>query len=501
MIGSALLVLLSAAPSSDERLFAIVRDQFERAGRSTPAADPSLTRAAKQIAERALSSGVDDAASALRVTAAVSRTGGWDASPVAIVIRGEPDELPATLAHNALAEEPVSLIGLAQVERDGRGAAAVLLARRKVDLEAFPRSLPAASGAEHRLCGVLRDPLTSAEVYVTRPAGDVDRLALTASKGRLCASVTFPTLGRHTVEVMAKGPRGPEVAALFFVEVGTAGQVDDVMATAEPTSDREARAQVLVRINSLRLRMGLTAVIPDPALDAIAQAWAQRLATENFFAHVGPDGSDPKSRLTQAKYRFVSAGENLGLSSGPLAAHFGIEHSPGHRKNLLEKDHRALGVGLARRADGMTVLVEVLALPSAAAQAEPVADPVAAAYGAIAAERARRHLPKLSPSPLLEALAQQHARDAFDAQLPKAQLPGRARLHDQVFENVETVKTVSVDLFVADAPTQIVESKNLGSPQNSMMGVGLVLGDSAQYGKARYWIVVIYAGRTDAAAP
>ncbi len=496
MIASALLLLLlTAAPTPEARLTDVVREQFERAGRTTPPADPALNRAARAIAERALASGVDDAASALRVTAAISRNGGWDPSPVAIVLRGEPDELPTTLARNALAEEPVSLLGVAQVERDGRGAAAILLARRKLDLDGFPRSLPAANGTEHRLCAGLRDPLTQAELFVTRPAGDVDRLALTPSKGRLCAQVTFPTLGRHTVEVLARGPRGPEVAALFFVEVGPTNQLDEVMATAEPTSEREARAQVLVRINALRLRMGLTAVQQDPALDAIAQAWAQRLASENFFAHVAPDGSDLKDRLNKAGYHFVGAGENLGLSSGPLAAHFGIEHSPGHRKNLLEKDHRMLGVGVARRADGMTVLVEVLALPSAQAQAEPVADPVAAAYAAIAAERTRRHLPRLSPSPLLEALAQQHARDAFDAQVPRAQLPGKPRLHDRVFENVDTVKTVSVDLFVADAPTQIVESKNLGNQTNSMVGVGLVLGDSEQYGKARYWIVVIYAGR------
>jgi uncharacterized protein YkwD len=494
MIASALLVVLTAAPTPEARLTEVVREQFERAGRSTPLADPALNRAARAIAERALASGVDDAASALRVTGAVSRNGGWDPSPVTIVLRGEPDELPATLGRNALAEEPVSLIGLAQVERDGRGAAALLLARRKMDLDAFPRTLPAAGANQHRLCGVLREPLTSAELFVTRPAGDVDRQALTPAKGRLCAALSFPTLGRHTVEVLAKGPRGPEVAALFFVEVGAASQVDEVSATAEPTSDREARAQVLVRINALRLRMGLTPVQPDAALDAIAQAWASRLAKENFFAHVAPDGSDLKDRLTKAGYRFVGAGENLGLSSGPLAAHFGIEHSPGHRKNLLEKDHRQLGVGVARRADGMTVLVEVLAQPAAQPAAEPVADPVAAAYAVLAAERTRRHLPKLEPSPLLEAIAQQHARDAFDAQLPKTQLPGKPRLADQVFENVESAKTVVVDLVVAAAPAQLGDSKNLRNPAHSMVGVGLVYGDSEQYGKSRYWIVVIYAG-------
>jgi hypothetical protein len=95
---------------------------------------------------------------------------------------------------------------------------------------------------------------------------------------------------------------------------------------------------------------------------------------------------------------------------------------------------------------------------------------------------------------MLEALAQQHARDALDAQIPKAALPGRKRLHDLVFESVEAAKTVSVDVFVAQSPRLIVESKNLLGPQGTMVGVGVARGDSAKYGNGRYWIVVIYAG-------
>jgi hypothetical protein len=136
----------------------------------------------------------------------------------------------------------------------------------------------------------------------------------------------------------------------------------------------------------------------------------------------------------------------------------------------------------------------VLALPSALVPAQTLANPAEAAYGAIAAERARRKLPKLKRNATLEALAQQHATAALRAQTPKPELPGGKRLHDQVFDTLEEAKTVAVDLFITENPAQLTGSKNLASPKSTMVGVGVAKGDSAQYGNGRYWMVVIYAG-------
>jgi uncharacterized protein YkwD len=493
MIGWSLCLLITTAVPSEEQVLRAVQDDFERAGRTSPTADAALSRAARQIAERAITRGVEDAASLLRVTAAVSRSGGWDPNPVAVVLRGESSQLLATLRGNGLAREPISLVGVGVADGGDRAALAVLLARRKVDLESFPHALTRPSPRAHRLCGALREPLSSAEVFVTRPKGEVDRLEMLPSGGRRCAAIAFGSVGRHAVELLATGPRGPEVAALFFVDVGDAVPAEEGLSMPEATTDTEARAQILARINALRAQLGASALSPDLALDAVAQRWADRLGAENFFAHVAPDGSDLKARLRAASYTFQAAGENLGLSSGPLAAHFGIEHSPGHRRNLLEKDHRRLGVGIAKRADGMTVLVEVLAQRT---EADPAAatDPLAAAYEAIGVERHRRTLRPLTRNALLEALAQQHARAAWEQRSPKALLPGRPRLHDQVFEALEEAKTVSVDIFIAASPRQIVESKSLASAKSTMVGVGVVRADSTEKGPGHYWIVVIYTG-------
>ncbi|MBL8916266.1 MAG: CAP domain-containing protein [Archangium sp.] len=484
------LTLLSAAPSRDV-LERTVRDRFEAVGRSALPIDPSLSRAADELARRALTHGVEDATSLLRVTAAISRQKAWDPNPVVVALRAPTDSIAVELAKQDLGSEPSSHVGLGFAEGKERSAVIILLAKRRIELEAFPRGF-AKTVSGQRVCGTLVAPLTTAELFVTRPEGSVERLPMnkaTKDDSR-CSTVDFPTKGRHAVEVLGNGPRGPEVAALFFVDVGPKGvpsESDDAM--AEPEDDTRARAMLVTRINALRMQLGVTPVQPDSELEAVAQAWADRLAKENFFSHVAPEGSTLKQRLTEAGYKFASAGENLGLSSGPLAAHFGIEHSPGHRNNLLEPGHRKIGLGLATRSDGLRVLVEVLAAPINTVEEK---DPIGTLYASIAAERKRRKLSPLRQSTVLESLAQAHVRKALELDTPKAELPNQPRLHERAFETMDELASVSVDVFISDTPRLGSESKNLGMADNTVVGVGLVKGDSARFGPGRYWIVVIY---------
>jgi uncharacterized protein YkwD len=479
------LTLLAAAPTKAD-VERGVRDRFEAVGRSAPPLDPALDRAADELARRALSRGVEDAASLLHVTAALSRQGAWDPNPVVVALRAGTDTLVSELRKQDLGAEPTTHVGVGLAVGTERSAVIVLLAHRRIELSPLTRS-HAKPARDQRLCGVLAGELTGAELFVTRPLGAVERLPMTPVKGARCTTIDFSEPGRHAVEVLATGPRGPEVAALFFVDVGKVHQEADE-ALPEPENARAARAALLLRVNALRLQMGLSPVQLDERLEGVAQAWAQRLADEGFFSHVAPDGSNLKQRLQASGYTYAAAGENLGLSSGPLAAHFGIEHSPGHRNNLLEPGHRKLGLGLAQRPDGLAVLVEVLVAPAVAVEEK---DPLASAYASINAERRRRKLPALSPSPVLEGLAQAHVREALARDLPKAELPGQPRLHERAFELVEELGAVSVDVVVSDTP-RLGESKNLLAPATKLVGVGLVKGDSVKYGNGRYWLVVLY---------
>ncbi|MEW5743319.1 MAG: CAP domain-containing protein, partial [Myxococcota bacterium] len=184
-----LLALLTATPT-DAALLKAVQARFEAAGRQTPPADPALDRAARQIARHALGAGVTDAAGLLRVTAAISDAGGWDPNPVAVLVRASADELIPTVARQLSIDEPVTALGIAVVMEGERGAAVTLLVKRRMQLSPFARSHPAPPRAAQRLCGKLLSPLSAADVFVTRPSGEVDSAPMTPSAQGLCASLT-----------------------------------------------------------------------------------------------------------------------------------------------------------------------------------------------------------------------------------------------------------------------------------------------------------------------
>lgn len=482
---SLLLAVLIAAAPTKPAVERTVRERFEAVGRTAPEQDAALSRAADELAQHALKNGVADAAGLLRVTAAISRQGAWDPNPVVIAIRAGGEQLLGELAKQDLGSEPSTHVGVGFASSAERSAVIILLAQRHVELTPFPRVHAKPVGAQ-RLCMKPGAGISSVEIFVTRPQGAVERLQTQRAGELSCASPDFQQNGRHVVEALATGPRGPEVVALFFVDVGAVKASADE-SLPEPGTDDAARAALLVRTNALRLQHGSQALQMDTSLQSVAQLWADRLAREGFFSHVAPDGSTLRERLTESGYRFATAGENLGLSSGALAAHFGIEHSPGHRNNLLEPRHRRVGFGLATRPDGLRVLVELFANPL-----EDEKDPLGSLYSSIADERKRRKLPPLKVSPVLEALAQEHARTALKKDLPKAQLPGVRPLHDRAFEAMEDLASVSVDIFVADSARVGSDSKNLVNAANRVVGVGIAKGNSERYGDGRYWIVVLY---------
>lgn len=494
ILSLALLAAASAAPvpALEKAARQHVLSQFERLGRKNPEADAALDRAAQLLAERALAKNAAAAAELVALTQAISLAGAADPPPRALVLRGAPREEPwrELKGRSDLASEAATHLGLSVLEDGAHTAIVVLLAERKATLEPFPRRFPQPV-PPRPLCTTLAPHLYKMELYVTRPKGDVDRLAGAESGGRHCASVGFGLPGRHTVEVLARGDKGPEVAALFFVQVGPEEKEPFGRATPEPRGIAEGRQAVLSAINALRLSFGAEPLAPDPELDAAAQAYAERMAKEDFFAHVSPDGTDLRKRLAARGYRYASAGENLGLASGPLAAHFGIEHSPGHRKNTLDPAFSVAGIGIAQKSDRQVVLVEYYAHPVAgAAQGRT---PLEVAYAAINEARVRAGLKALARSPELEVLAAEHAGRALSMDVAKIELPGVPRIHDRIFDARADIARAAADFFVADSPGLITDSRNLGDKANALVGVGLVRGDSLKHGKSRFWIVVIYA--------
>jgi uncharacterized protein YkwD len=491
---TALVAITALTPESmEQQATQHVLREFERVGRRAPARDPALTEAARRLAREALGprnpTGAPDLHS---LTLAISDAGSSDLSNFHFVIRAweHSHAIETFLARKDFSASPATHFGVGVFTAGKRAAVFLLLVDRKVEFQRFPRHLPR-PGATRVLCGELLAPLSRADIYVTLPDGTVEPVRLTRETGsEFCAQLRFPQAGSYTVEVFGTSARGPEMAGLFLVDVGGPSERDKVEPVFEPTTPEEARQAILQRINSLRRAHGLQPLSSDPALDAMAQDYSDRMAREGFFGHVAPDGTNLSQRKSAAGLTYRSAGENISMSSGPLAAHFGIEHSPGHRKNLLSARFTHAGIGVAfRKLEGLSQAIVTEIYADTELPASP--DPLEEAYKAIDAKRRQFKLPLLKRSEPLERLAMDHARRALKQDAPKHELPD-SNAYERAQQAMQDIRTSTVDIYVNKVPTPFQESKNLLDARYTHVGVGVIRGDSPTYGKGQYWVVVIY---------
>ena len=519
---TAVLLLVLAAhggapeslPDVEAQVSQHLRQAFERIGRSAPRLDPALSAAARSLALDALTSEAPAAASAEpeRVTDAMSRAGAWDAQPKVWIVRADPlgAGVVAFERRTDFGVDPASHAGVAVVGDPNHGVIALVLADRKAELRPFPRRLKVPG--THLLCGELWPPLEQPSVFVTVPTGRVEQEArVRPVSSSFCSDIDFATPGRYAVEVLGTGPSGPEVAALFSVDVEDghfaaakapgSPKARKAPTQAEPTSVAGARAILLARINALRAANGAPSVVADPRLDAVAQAYAERMALGHFLSHVAPEGDSLSERLQAAGYAFSANGENLGRAGpGPLAAQASIEESPGHRRNLLLPGFSRLGVGVAVETiagRNQTLVVEVLATPDTRSM-----DPVGDAYRRIAEQRAALGLPVLARSPQLEVVAIEQARIALDADDPHTErLLAPERLHARVSESLLGVESTSAELFVSEDLSQLPRMRGVADGRKNLVGVGAVTAGPGPGGAQTYWVVVIYANRPERAEP
>lgn len=128
-----------------------------------------------------------------------------------------------------------------------------------------------------------------------------------------------------------------------------------------PLSDlAQVRSEVLRVVNRLRDERGRGALALDPALDRAAQLHAEDLLAQDYYSHRSRDGRTPGQRAAAAGYRarrVVSENIAKGLFT-PSEVVGRWLNSSGHRRNLLLRQARDMGVGVAfgETDDGLEVL-------------------------------------------------------------------------------------------------------------------------------------------------
>ncbi len=117
-------------------------------------------------------------------------------------------------------------------------------------------------------------------------------------------------------------------------------------ATPAPSASPTFAEQVFTLTNAYRLANGAEPLLLNSELNAAAQAFAESMATLQFFDHTAPDGSTPGDRMAAAGYNGWTWGENIAYGyNTPDQVMKGWINSSGHRANILSKNYKDIGIG------------------------------------------------------------------------------------------------------------------------------------------------------------
>lgn len=125
------------------------------------------------------------------------------------------------------------------------------------------------------------------------------------------------------------------------------------MACRQPEGAARMADATLAAINAERSQRGMAPLAPDPRLSDAALAHACDSAARNRMGHQGSDGSDLGDRVQRHGYRYRAIAENVAAGyPDPAAVVQGWMNSSGHRRNILTRNARDMGLGLATARDG-----------------------------------------------------------------------------------------------------------------------------------------------------
>lgn len=240
---------------------------------------------------------------------------------------------------------------------------------------------------------------------------------------------------------------GVLLAAFFMVRIDAGAlpqplRTNHVLAYATEMS----HGSLLAGTNNARGANGLGPLSLNSQLNNAAQAKAQHMADQDYWAHVAPDGTQPWYFFNQAGYAYIRAGENLAYgfttSQGAVDGWMG---SPSHRANILG-DYNDVGFGIVNapnyQSSGQQTIVVAhygaLAAAPAPAPVTPTPAPAAPAQP--------QTLPSASP-------AEQAAPEAQPVEETPAASPKTSQETEQPVE--------STPVEAAAAPVQTAEKSRV----------------------------------------
>ncbi|MEE9385704.1 MAG: CAP domain-containing protein [Nannocystaceae bacterium] len=218
-----------------------------------------------------------------------------------------------------------------------------------VELETIDRriDLSAVIQVKGRLLGGRETP----HVEVVAPDGEWRRFGVVmGDDGSFSVALSCASgRGAYRVEVLAEGPHGPEVAALFpiFCGVSPPSEIEFETEHLDPSVSAVDVARLsLLYLNHARAARALPRLEWDDGAASVGSGHSGDMAHNGFVGHVSPTAGGVVDRFSAAKIRGLVIRENVARGYGPKGIHVGLMGSPGHRVNILAEDVTRVGIGV-----------------------------------------------------------------------------------------------------------------------------------------------------------
>lgn len=121
--------------------------------------------------------------------------------------------------------------------------------------------------------------------------------------------------------------------------------------------------EIFYLTNSVRYKKGLQPYLHDNNLDVASVVHSKDMASNNFFGHDSPNGSNPLTRIMDTGIFVSKCSENIakGYSDG-VYAYEALLNSPSHRAPMLGK-YTYQGVGAALDKDNTFYYTQLFSIP------------------------------------------------------------------------------------------------------------------------------------------
>ncbi|NLV16131.1 MAG: hypothetical protein GXY50_02820 [Syntrophomonadaceae bacterium] len=189
--------------------------------------------------------------------------------------------------------------------------------------------------------------------------------------GRLKAGMTRDTLRTVFKEGISLASTAAQISTggmrvTAFIDIQDNNKVTSVLIRADSIRDYGGSEAVLTPgvlkanelqlfdlTNAVRARQGVTPLVYDDKVAAIARLHSEDMAKRNYFSHDSLDGKSVLDRMKKTGYTYMTVAENIAAGQqNAINAHEELMNSKGHRQAILNGTLKYCGTGVAVNGEG-----------------------------------------------------------------------------------------------------------------------------------------------------